>query len=74
MPSFSASPAPCATGRRARPLDLQALFTLYDTARGAVGTLDGVTAILPSTPLFLYMDVRKEALPRRRLSATAGGS
>jgi hypothetical protein len=26
-------------------------FTLYDTARGAVGRLDGVTTILPSTPL-----------------------
>ena len=43
------------------PLDLQGLFTLYDTARGAVGRLDGVTTILPSTPLFLYMYVRKEA-------------
>ncbi|MCC6778307.1 MAG: hypothetical protein IT537_16985 [Hyphomicrobiales bacterium] len=30
------------------PLDLQRLFTLYDTARGAVGRLDGVTTILRS--------------------------
>ena len=27
------------------PLDLQGLLTLYDTARGAVGRLDGVTTI-----------------------------
>ena len=43
----------------APPLDLQGLFTLYDAARGAIGRLDGVTTILPSTPLFLYMYVRK---------------
>ena len=52
------------------PLDLQGLFTLYDTARGAVGRLDGVTTVLPSTPLFLYMYVRKEALLSSQIEGT----
>ena len=52
------------------PLDLQGLFTLYDTARGAVGRLDGITTILPSTPLFLYMYVRKEALLSSQIEGT----
>ena len=66
-----------ASGERVRaflppplPLDLQNLFTLYDTARGAVGRLDGVTTILPSTPLFLYMYVRKEALLSSQIEGT----
>lgn len=36
-------------------LDTQSFLTLYDRARGAIGGLDGVTTVLPSTPLFLYM-------------------
>src|SRR5437660_659278 len=52
------------------PLDLQGLFTLYDAARGAVGRLDGVTTILPSTPLFLFMYVRKEALLSSQIEGT----
>jgi Fic family protein len=52
------------------PLDLQGLFTLYDSARGALGRLDGVTTILPSTPLFLYMYVRKEALLSSQIEGT----
>lgn len=52
------------------PLDLSRLFTLYDTARGAIGRLDGVTAILPSTPLFLFMYVRKEALLSSQIEGT----
>jgi Fic family protein len=51
-------------------LDLAALFTLYDTARGAVGRLDRVASILPSTPLFLYMYVRKEALLSSQIEGT----
>ena len=54
----------------APPLDLQGLFTLYDAARGAIGRLDGVTTILPSTPLFLYMYVRKEALLSSQIEGT----
>lgn len=36
----------------------------------AVGRLDGVTTILPSTPLFLYMYVRKEALLSSQIEGT----
>ena len=52
------------------PLDIRGLFTLYDAARGAVGRLDGVTTILPSTPLFLFMYVRKEALLSSQIEGT----
>jgi Fic family protein len=52
------------------PLDLQGLLTLYDSARGAVGRLDGITTILPSTPLFLFMYVRKEALLSSQIEGT----
>lgn len=52
------------------PLDLASQFTLYDVARGAVGRLDGVTTILPSTPLFLFMYVRKEALLSSQIEGT----
>ena len=51
-------------------LDLSQLLTLYDRARGAIGRLDGVTAILPSTPLFLFMYVRKEALLSSQIEGT----
>ena len=37
------------------------LLTLNEANR-ALGRLDGVTSILPSPPLFLFMYVRKEAL------------
>ena len=60
-------PAAASADPSARP---QGLFTLYDTARGAVGRLDGVTTILPSTPLFLYMYVRKEALLSSQIEGT----
>jgi Fic family protein len=52
------------------PLNLQGILTLYDSARGAMGRLDGVTTILPSTPLFLYMYVRKEALLSSQIEGT----
>ena len=54
----------------APPLDLNGLLTLYDAARGAIGRLDGVTTILPSTPLFLFMYVRKEALLSSQIEGT----
>jgi Fic family protein len=52
------------------PLDWQDLLTVYDTARGAVGRLDGVATLLPSTPLFLYMYERKEALLSSQIEGT----
>jgi Fic family protein len=52
------------------PLDTASFLTLYDRARGAVGQLDSVTTILPSTPLFLFMYVRKEALLSSQIEGT----
>ncbi len=42
------------------PLELGRFMQVYERAITAVGRLDGMTTILPSTPLFLYMYVRKE--------------
>ena len=39
-------------------------------AIAAVGRLDGVTTILPASPLFLYMYVRKEALFSSQMEGT----
>src|SRR5690348_6664458 len=52
------------------PLDVPILMTIYDAARGAIGRLDDITAILPSTPLFLFMYVRKEALLSSQIEGT----
>eukprot|EP01035_Chromulina_nebulosa_P042183 gene42184-biopygen28609 len=46
------------------------MISLYDRARGALGQLDGVTSILPSAPLFLFMYVRKEALLSSQIEGT----
>ena len=43
---------------------------MYDRARGAIGALDGVTTLLPSAPLFLFMYVRKEALLSSQIEGT----
>ncbi|MCL2428253.1 MAG: Fic family protein [Alphaproteobacteria bacterium] len=52
------------------PLDLARFMRLYERAIAAVGRLDGVTTILPSTPLFLYMYLRKEALLSSQIEGT----
>ena len=52
------------------PLDLPRLMQVHERASAAVGRLDGVTTILPSTPLFLYMYVRKEALLSSQIEGT----
>lgn len=52
------------------PLETAQFLALYDRARGAVGRLDGLTTILPSTPLFLFMYVRKEALLSSQIEGT----
>jgi Fic family protein len=52
------------------PLDLSQLMRVYERAIAAVGRLDGVTTVLPSTPLFLYMYVRKEALLSSQIEGT----
>jgi Fic family protein len=45
-------------------------MSLYERAVAALGRLDGVTTILPSTRLFLYMYVRKEALLSSQIEGT----
>ncbi len=51
-------------------LELGRFMRVYERAIAAVGRLDGVTTILPSTPLFLYMYVRKEALLSSQIEGT----
>ena len=43
---------------------------LIEQANRALGRLDGVTSILPSAPLFLFMYVRKEALLSSQIEGT----
>lgn len=52
------------------PLELPQLMSVYERAIAAVGRLDGVTTIRPSTPLFLSMYVRKEALLSSQIEGT----
>lgn len=54
----------------APPVDMMERLTLYDSARGALGQLDGVVTILPSTPLFLSMYISKEALLSSQIEGT----
>jgi Fic family protein len=51
-------------------LEISSFLTLYDRARGALGQLDGITTILPSAPLFLFMYVQKEALLSSQIEGT----
>jgi Fic family protein len=51
-------------------IDLGMLLPAYERASSAVGRLDGVATIFPSTPLFLYMYVRKEALLSSQIEGT----
>jgi Fic family protein len=51
-------------------LRLDKLYGLLDEANRALGRLEGVTSILPDTPLFLYMYVRKEALLSSQIEGT----
>jgi Fic family protein len=52
------------------PLELGRLVGLLDQASTALGRLDGITAILPDPPLFIYMYVRKEALLSSQIEGT----
>lgn len=52
------------------PLQIENLYGLLEEANRALGRLDGVTSILPDTPLFLYMYVRKEALLSSQIEGT----
>lgn len=54
----------------APPLDLPRVLALFERANQALGRLDGMTAILPSTRLFVFMYVRKEALLSSQIEGT----
>ncbi len=49
---------------------MSALYRRLERANHALGRLDGVASILPDTPLFLYMYVRKEALLSSQIEGT----
>ena len=51
-------------------VQMDGLYRRLESANRALGRLDGVTSILPDTPLFLYMYVRKEALLSSQIEGT----
>jgi Fic family protein len=51
-------------------VDLGRLYPKLEAASRAIGRLDGATSILPDTPLFIYMYVRKEALLSSQIEGT----
>jgi len=52
------------------PVDVARLLGRLDKANLALGRLDGITSILPSTRLFVFMYVRKEALLSSQIEGT----
>ena len=46
------------------------LLTAFDAASRALGRLDSASSLLPSTPLFIYMYVRKEAVLSSMIEGT----
>ncbi|MYD96717.1 MAG: Fic family protein [Gammaproteobacteria bacterium] len=52
------------------PLRMAELYGLLEGANRAIGRLQGVSSVLPGTPLFLYMYVRKEALLSSQIEGT----
>lgn len=52
------------------PVAIDRLYSKLERASRALGRLDGVTSILPDTPLFIYMYVRKEALLSSQIEGT----
>lgn len=55
------------------PLPMVRMDKLYgplERANRALGRLDGIASILPDTPLFLYMYIRKEALLSSQIEGT----
>lgn len=52
------------------PVQMDRLYARLERANRAIGKLDGVASILPDTPLFLYMYVRKEALLSSQIEGT----
>lgn len=52
------------------PLDLAAILSKVETANRELGRLDGVATVLPSTNLFIWMYLRKEALLSSQIEGT----
>jgi len=52
------------------PIDFSGLQIRLEEATAALGRLDGIATVLPGTPLFLYMYVRKEALLSSQIEGT----
>lgn len=52
------------------PIQMDRLHKPLEAANHAIGRLDGVASVLPDTPLFLYMYVRKEALLSSQIEGT----
>jgi len=51
-------------------VQMDKLFGPLERANRALGRLEGITSILPDTPLFLYMYIRKEALLSSQIEGT----
>jgi len=51
-------------------LDLEGVQNKLEHANLAIGRLDGVTAVLPDTPIFLYTYIRQEALLSSQIEGT----
>ncbi|MGD0105378.1 MAG: Fic/DOC family N-terminal domain-containing protein [Rhodopila sp.] len=51
-------------------VDLTGLQTALELANQTVGRLDGIGSVLPDPSLFLYMDLRKEALLSSQIEGT----
>jgi len=49
---------------------MERLYSLLEEANRAIGRLDGAASILPDTPYFLYMYIRKEALLSSQIEGT----
>src|SRR5271163_2596279 len=52
------------------PIDLLPMLEKLSAAERALGRLDGITVLLPSHELFLYMYVRKEAVLSSQIEGT----
>lgn len=52
------------------PLALDRFYGQIEKANIALGRLDGVSSILPNTPMLLYMYIRKEALLSSQIEGT----
>ena len=52
------------------PVRMDQLSLQLEAASQAMGRLEGVASILPSTPIFLYMYIRKEALLSSQIEGT----